>query len=363
MKKGQVFGIPTYDAMFKWVLSEDSIRPSFFHAFIPGIIVKSSERLDDHMNPLQELQLLRDAIHDSETTKLVTSLKEEKPKVEVHIADSYHEKASELLKALLLHFEDIKYSFPKPKFDGKMDFVCRLDTGEYALVEMQIWPENQWDDRALAYVAAFYGYQLRKGSSWKDIRKVIGLNILGGGKDDCKHWPDTPNQYMRHYKLQEQLHKEDPPRCMDGLDIIQYSLANVPKNVDTQEQKDWLLFFKNAHNMTEEDVKREIKTTAVLKAFERARLISLPDAIKVNYDAEDVQYENLSEYIEEREAKKKAEGIAEGMTEGIAEGIARGKAEEKLSLVLELYHEGCDIQMISRITKLPTDTIKELLKL
>ncbi len=119
--------------------------------------------------------------------------------------------------------------------------------------------------------------------------------------------------------------------------------------------------------MTEEDVKREIKTTAVLKAFERARLISLPDAIKINYDAEDVQYENLSEHIEEREAKKKAEGIAEGKAEGkaegIAEGIARGKAEEKLSSVLELYQEGCDIQMISRITKLPIETIKELLKL
>lgn len=38
MKK-QVYGIPTYDAMFKWVLSESSIRPSFFHAFIPGIII------------------------------------------------------------------------------------------------------------------------------------------------------------------------------------------------------------------------------------------------------------------------------------------------------------------------------------
>ena len=132
MNRGQTFGILTYDALFKWVLSEDSIRPSFFHAFIPGIVVQSSERLDDHMNPLQELQLLRNVIHDTETTDLVASLKEKEP-IEVHIAHSYHEKATRFLKNVLRHFDDIQYSFPKPRFDGTMDFVCKLDTGEYAL--------------------------------------------------------------------------------------------------------------------------------------------------------------------------------------------------------------------------------------
>ena len=148
MKKGQVFGIVTYDALFKWVLSADSIRPSFFHAFIPNIVVQSSERLDDHMNPLQELQLLRHMINDGEITNLVASLKEGKPKLEVHIADSYHEKATEFLKSILHHFDDIQYSFPRPRFDGTMDFVCKLDTGEYALIEMQIVPQNHWDQRA-----------------------------------------------------------------------------------------------------------------------------------------------------------------------------------------------------------------------
>ena len=71
MKKGQIYGIVTYDALFKWVLDAASIRPSFFHAFIPDIVVQSSERLDDHMNPWQELQLLRNMINESETTTLV----------------------------------------------------------------------------------------------------------------------------------------------------------------------------------------------------------------------------------------------------------------------------------------------------
>ena len=37
--------------------------------------------------------------------------------------------------------------------------------------------------------------------------------------------------------------------------------------------------------MTEEDVQREIKTSAVLEAFERAKLVGLPEVIKDNYRA------------------------------------------------------------------------------
>jgi len=339
MKKRQVYGIPTYDALFKWVLSKDSVRPSFFHAFIPGLVIKSSERLDDHMNPLQELQLLRNAIHDGEITKLVASLKDKQPKVEVHVDNSYHDKATDLLKTLLLHFDDIQYSFPRPRFDGKMDFVCRLDTGEYALVEMQIMPEDQWDQRALAYVGAFYGNQLRKSDSWKSIQKVIGVNILGGGKDNLKHWQETPEQYVRHFKFQEQIHKEDPPRYLHGIEIIQYALANVPENVDTQEQKDWLRFFKDAHNMTEEDVEREIKTPAVREAFERAKLVDLPVTVREKYRAEEDMFDNLSGLMAERETKGREE--------------ERAKAEvEKKRIAQTLLKQGVEMSIVRNATGL-----------
>lgn len=347
MKKGQVFGIPTYDALFKWVLSADSIRPSFFHAFIPGMVIKSSKRLDDHMNPLQELQLLRDAIHDGKITKLVASLKEKKSKVEVHVDEAYHDNATDLLKVLLRHFDDIQYSFPKPGYDGKMDFVCRLDTGEYALVEMQVTPENEWDQRALAYVAAFYGNQLRKSSTWKDIRKVIGVNILGGGKDDSKHWPETPEQYMRHFRFQEQMHKEEPPRFLHGIEIIQYSLANAPENVDTQEQKDWLRFLKNAHNMTEEDVKKWIKTPAVLEAFARAKLVDLPGAVRKNYREEESRFENLRGVM----AEEKAKGIAEGEIKERAKAEVE-KKEIKKEMARTLHKQGVPMSVIRNATGL-----------
>src|SRR3974377_1387617 len=105
--KGLSFGIVTYDALFKWVLDDSSIRPSFFHAFIPGIGIQSSERLDNHMNPLQELQNLRTFINGKNISSLIASIKENGNEVAVHVDKSYHEEATKFLKDVLLHFDDM----------------------------------------------------------------------------------------------------------------------------------------------------------------------------------------------------------------------------------------------------------------
>jgi hypothetical protein len=69
--KTQVFTIPTFDSAFKWILSFDEVRPSFFKSFIPGLIIQSSERLDDHMNPLRKSQLLRNFLNDEGTSRII----------------------------------------------------------------------------------------------------------------------------------------------------------------------------------------------------------------------------------------------------------------------------------------------------
>ncbi len=52
----QTYGIPTYDTLFKYVLSQDNIRPSFFHAFVPGLTITSSRRLDGQIQTPEVLQ-------------------------------------------------------------------------------------------------------------------------------------------------------------------------------------------------------------------------------------------------------------------------------------------------------------------
>ena len=163
--KTQVFTIPTYDAAFKWILSSNEVRPSFFRAFIPGLIIQSSERLDDHMNPLRKSQLLRNFLNDEGTSRIIKNLSSSGTYVvQQHggkkRSPTKDDNATAFLSEIVGRFEEIRESFPQPCYDGKMDFACRLNTGEYALVEMQVIPEDYWDRRAFAYVAAFYGNQL-----------------------------------------------------------------------------------------------------------------------------------------------------------------------------------------------------------
>ena len=63
-------------------------------------------------------------------------------------------------------------------------------------------------------------------------------------------------------------------------------------------------FFRNAHKMTEVEVKQTIHTPAVLAAFERAKLSNLPEEIMSNYKEAEARLRNLSGHI----AKTRAEG-------------------------------------------------------
>ena len=60
--------------------------------------------------------------------------------------------------------------------------------------------------------------------------------------------------------------------------------------------------------MTEEDVKKQIKTPAVLQAFELAKKQNTPANIKDSYKADELKYGRFSIHIQEViEAEKKAQ--------------------------------------------------------
>ncbi|USO01686.1 MAG: PD-(D/E)XK nuclease family transposase [Alphaproteobacteria bacterium] len=309
-RRGQIYGIPTFDALFKYVLSHGNVRPSFFHAFIPGLPIVESELLDVHMNPIQGLQILRDFIHSKETNALVKRLSEashvhvESPGDEGYAQDP---EGTSFLHRLLHNFEDLRVAFPRARYEGTMDFVCKLKTGGFAMVEMQVIPHDYWDERALAYLAAFYGNQLARGERWKDIRKVIGINILGGGKNLTVHWKDTPDQWLRHYKFQEQLHT--PKRYIEGVELFQYSIMNAPPALDNQEQQDWITFFRHAARMTEADVVRTIHTPAVREAFELAKIRNLPEEVYDAYERTEERFDNYSQYTQEQRDEGKEQAL------------------------------------------------------
>jgi predicted transposase/invertase (TIGR01784 family) len=343
---GQMYSIPTYDAIFKLVLSKDEIRPSFLKVFLPGLHIKSSERIDEHINPVKEMQLIRDFLHSKETGDCMDMLAEDLDflvNVKKKDISTPCQTSTRVFQGLVKYFSDLKSAFPKAEYNGVMDFVCKLDTGDSVLVEMQVMPHDNWDQRALTYVAALYAKQIRQGGDWKKIKKVIGINILGGGKNQVAHWTESPEQFV-------QLHPER--KIMEGIEIIQYSIMNAPKNIEDQETKDWLTYFQKAHLMTEKEVLATIKTPAVLEAFKTAKYDLLPSEVRDQYIKEDKSYSSISIYAKQREDK--------GRTEGFTEGIAKGRAEEKKEVACNLLKIGIDPSAISQATGLSEEEILSL---
>jgi predicted transposase/invertase (TIGR01784 family) len=195
-----------------------------------------------------------------------------------------------------------------------------LNNGDYALVEMQVMRENHWDRRALAYVSSFYGNQLAKGGNWKDLRKVIGINILGGDIHSRVPWPDTPHHFMRHYKFEDQLNGKG--RFIDGIELFQYSIVNSPIGAN-QGLSDWMMFLRNAHNMTEEDVLAEIKTPEVLEAFDRAKISMLPAGVRTAIEDQDTNFERYSQQTEDLILGAKLEGKLEAKLEAELEAAEK----------------------------------------
>ena len=78
----------------------------------------------------------------------------------------------------------------------------------------------------------------------------------------------------------------------------------------SEEQRDWLTFFKNAHNMTEKDVIRQIKTPAVLEAFERAKICNMPEKVFKAYQKNKAHYATYSIHLGTVADKVRAEKTA-----------------------------------------------------
>lgn len=324
-----VFTIPTHDAAFKWVLNSDNVRCSFFNAFIPNLVIQSSLWIDDNMNPKQRSQLLRQYLHEKSTSDAAKSVSSPGAYVVRDPAVGNgppirDERATSFLNGIVARFEDMKGELSRPRHDGKMDFACLLSTEEFALVQIQVISEDLWDRRALAYVSDFYGNQVSKGHKWKDLRKVIGVNILGGGSQNKVAWPDAPDQFMRHYKFEDQLNGKG--RFIDGIELFQYSIMNAP-TVDDQGMKDWVTFFRRAHLMNEEEVAAEIKTPAVLRAFELAKISKLPAEVRASYEAEDDDFDRYSQHTAEEISKATHNAKMDGQVAGKREGKLEGKLE------------------------------------
>lgn len=365
--KEQVFGRATYDTTAKYMLSNPEIRLDFIKTFTGLSNIVSTEPLDLSLNPIHRLSNLRELCTHKDVLTCMDAFRHnsndytviDKNGTPVPAINTFFHKLSQ-------EFDDFIRVLPKDK-GSQLDVLCRLSTGAYAMVEVQVKKENYWDERALYYAASVYVNQLQSGGQWDDLKKVIGVNILGGGPLNHTHWEHKKNS-IRHYRFQDQ---HDKVNVIDEIQLIQYALGDNYSEDLTQNNKnlrDWLDLFKNAHN------KREVPegiSSSLKKAYERITIKTMPLEIIQRYKAESDIFKRISEHDNLLKTESLEKGLAEGLERGLAEGLEKGLAEGQMKKSLEVakkllsknrpHEEIADLTGLSlpEINKLSNNEIKD----
>ena len=303
------FSCPIYDAAFKYVMSDPAIRLSFLQTFAPNEHITSSIELSEYLTPLAEHKKARETVHSKSVVSLMERIKAIPKSKDISVILEGLKGDSEALWQLAYHYEQILKVFPDPHRNSRVDLLCTVDGGSHILVEIQAIPQNFWDKRALAYAAKIYGDQLKRGGNWSEIKRVVGINILGNQPMDYSHWrgEDVGNG-IRHYKFQD-----DAGRVIeDGIEIIQYAVEHInPPTGSDVTFAEWVDYFKRANERSMAYLE-SIRTEAVKNAYLKLRLDEWPESIKERYNQQVEDFGKYSQNTDYEIAKGKAEGKAEG---------------------------------------------------
>jgi predicted transposase/invertase (TIGR01784 family) len=352
----QIYSIPTYDATFKYMLSDPKICLSFLKTFTLKSNIEYIERLDEHLRPVQGYQDAQSLINDQKSKDLmrrITNLTDKETEIDVVYIGSQKKQTSVanggwFLSELSKIYGDVLNSFPTPERNSAVDVLCRLNDGSYALVEVQVVEQDYWDQRALAYASSVYSRQMKKSDKWHQVQEVICINILGGGLKSVA-WDSA--RTFKHYKFKDQTNAP----LDGGIEILQYplyhsaTLIQASREATNDDQRlaleEWIDFLEHASRKKTVDV-LQVKTEGLKEAYEKIKSDTLPQLVKEANERQDEEiFKASARVIAQKEQKAREEGEQIGIAKGEQKLL-----EEKKNMARIMLKEGIDIQTIFRVT-------------
>lgn len=248
-----------------------------------------------------------------------------------------------------------------------MDIWALTDNDELIDIEMQLLNNYDIEKRTLYYWARRYASQLKKGHSYKELKKCVTINILN---------------YMLLRKRNEQYHHvfhlyEDRSRIklIDDIEVHVIELPKVPENEVLPQGglRNWLLFLKNldksqweALSMNESKLKKAMEALEYLSQDEGARRLYEArqkylhdEASKITWMNDRIQ-EGLEKGLAEGLAKGHAKGLEEGHAEGHAEGKVEGERQKALEIARNMLQLHIEIVIIAQASGLSESEVQAL---
>ena len=133
--------------------------------------------------------------------------------------------------------------------------------------------------------------QLKAGSRWSDVKRIIGVSILGGGKRKYT----SHQKFKKHYKLVD----ESSEQFTEGIELVQYSVFDFEPTADSSPALSMGHFFYQGtkYDRTGCTVTNH-KPWCSESFFGLARYQSFPENVKQAYLHNERQYGKCSHALE-----------------------------------------------------------------
>ena len=232
-----------------------------------------------------------------------------------------------------------------------LDVKCITKNGTVVIIEVQLSGNSRFPERILYYWAANYSKLLKKGEQYDALTPVISINLLNFNLN--KKNSNVHSCYMIYDTKSKRLLTDHLQIHMIELKKFKFGVC-PPLAKDNNLSKDlnyWLGFFttKNMEEYMSEIVKEKPIMEEAHKRYNnfiRSRLMMTEYEKKELY-----QYDKQISLEDKRR---------EGIKEGIKKGIKEGRLTEQISMAKAMKNKNMDINLISEITGLSIEEIRNL---
>ena len=262
---------------------------------------------------------------------------------------------------------------------GRLDLQAKLDDGIIANIELQMQDYGNMEIRTSFYASKIMSREVRRGTDYEDIEKIIMISILG-----YNMFEEYDDEYI--HKTAIVLDKHRNHKVIDSIEWWFIELPKFRKIRPDMNQKinQWIAFIddedKELISMAEKNNRTLKKARAEMNYLtgddEIRRLAELREKWELEFNASMRHAKKAGEELGMKQGieqgKKegieqgKKEGIEQGKKEGIEqgkkEGIEQGKKENKIEIVKKMLKLNMDIEQIFEITNLSKKEIEQINK-
>ncbi len=233
---------------------------------------------------------------------------------------------------------------------GILDIRAHINDDTIVDIEMQVANVYTIINRNISYSSRIITEQLQVGDSYKFLKKIISINILG--ENLLKRNSYHSIAHMKFEKTEKEKYvdmgfEEEQEELTDKIEVhyieLKKFLKKNPGISNKLEQWLWLILGE------EEKVKMASKEN---KKIEKV----VKDLDEMSAD----ENERLEAYKRKLAVWDYNVSITEATERGKLEGVEEGKEEEKLEIAKKLKQKGMDTKAIMEVTGLTKEKIEKL---